>query len=207
MLNLGQSPHTQEAEALDPALSTNALVASAVEGDTVAFRKLVEQHQRYVFAIAFGLMRSDDAAAEIAQDAFVRAWKNLGSYDGRAKFTTWLYKIVVNLCYDRMKSEQRSNSMLASFRARMESTGTAAEDPLTVLLRSDECRRVMEVAATLPPKQRLVFHLRDVNDCSMEEIAEIANMSTGTVKTNLSYARKAIRQQLQREDADHGKIR
>ena len=182
----------------------DGLIESAAGGDTMAFRRLVELHQQYVFAIAFGLLRSDDAAAEVAQDAFVRVWNNLSSYDGRAKFTTWLYKIVVNLCYDRMKTERRKVSMLSALRDHLDTSGPPADDPLTRLLRSDLCRRVLEIAASLPPKQRLVFHLRDVNDCPMEEIAGIAGMTMGTVKANLSYARKKIREELERDDT-HGK--
>lgn len=176
-----------------------ALVARCVAGDRTAFRLLVETYQPFAYALAFRLLRDPDGAADVVQESFIRVWKNLETYRPESRFTTWLYRIVVNLGYDAMRRERRFGRLFDRA-GRGEDPGVTAEnaDPARRLEVKDLAERVLQTAAFLPPKQRMVFTLRDVQDMTLEEIADTTGMSIGTVKTNLSYARKRIRETLNR---------
>ncbi|MEX2116958.1 MAG: sigma-70 family RNA polymerase sigma factor [Bacteroidota bacterium] len=174
---------------------TTALIERCRSGDLTAFTALMHKHQNYAYRIAFHVIQNEDSARDIVQEAFIRVWKHLSRYHESARFTTWLYKIVVRLCYDRLKMESRRQRMFRPIDTLMgESDPTDGRNPETEAQAKDAAAHIMLIAKTLPPKQQLVFMLRDVEDCALEEIAEIAEMSIGTVKANLSYARKAIRE-------------
>ena len=171
------------------------LISRCREGDLAAFRLLMESQQRYAYAVAFRLLHDTDNAQDVVQEAFIRVWNNLGRYRPEVKFTTWLYKIVINLCYDRMKMESRRKRWLGYFGGtREQEEGVHGRDLATDIENADLRTHILREAKSLPPRQRLVFHLRDIQDFSLEEIAERAGMSIGTVKTNLCYARRKIRE-------------
>lgn len=184
---------------------TIELVRKCVAGDLAAFRALMQSYQPYATAIAFRLLRDEEDAKDIVQDAFLRVWNHLAEYRSDVKFTTWLYKIVVNLCYDKMKMRSRRNSLFAFF-----SGGTDAEefaDKLNIheeMEHKDMMTTILSAAKSLPPMEHLVFHLRDVEDFSVDEVAEITGISPGSVKTNLCYARKRIRFALERLQKSEG---
>jgi RNA polymerase sigma-70 factor (ECF subfamily) len=172
----------------------NALIARSIGGDRNAFRRLVESHERYAHAIAYRLLHDDEDARDVVQEAFIRVWKHLGGYRPEIKFTTWLYKLVVNLCYDTMKAQKRKNAAFGLTRS--DDGYVDVADPAGLerqIEQSDICERVLMEARKLPPLERLIFHLRDIENCSVEEAAGIAGVSVASVKTNLCYARKRLR--------------
>jgi len=174
---------------------TRNLIERCRSGDLAAFTALMHGHQHFAYNVAFKVVQNGDSAADIVQEAFIRVWKNLHRYDDSARFTTWLYKIVVHLCYDRLKMESRRQRLFQSIgRISEESDATDGRNPETEAQTKDAASIILGLAKRLPPKQQLVFMLRDIQDCTMEEIAEIADMSVSSVKANLSYARKAIRE-------------
>jgi RNA polymerase sigma-70 factor, ECF subfamily len=167
------------------------------EGDVWAFRQLVESHQQYAFSLAFRIIGDEDDARDIVQEAFIRVWKHIKDFVPDVKFTTWLYRIVVNVAYDRLKAEKRRRFLFM----RMEKTpqidsqpdGTA---PDASLVNRDLAEKIKAFAQKLPLKQRLVFVLRDLQDLTVDEVAEVLDMSRESVKTNLCYARQNIRRKL-----------
>jgi RNA polymerase sigma-70 factor, ECF subfamily len=174
-----------------PELSDRELVEKAAAGDTQAFRLLVEKHQSFVYAVAYRIVTSVADAEDITQEAFIRLWKNLKRYRPEIKITTWLYKIVTNLSLDFLKSAHGKHSK------RMDNvdhhTRVAGEGASDQPMLDEELRIAVEkIANDLTPKQKAVFVLRDIEDLRTEEICEILSMSSGTVKTNLYYARKRI---------------
>ena len=186
------SPHTDDAVGLQ--------IARAVEGDQAAFRSLVEAHYGYASAIARNLLPSPEDVEDAVQESFIRVWKHLRDYDGRAKFTTWLHAIVTRLCYDRIRSGTRRMRIFQRLDAegersdeiRMTGTDQVAEE-------SDLAQSIVRVAHKLPHQQRIVFLLRDVEDRTIDEIADALSINANAVRVNLFYARKRIRQQLQDE--------
>lgn len=174
-----------------PDSSDQEIVEKAVGGDAKAFRQLVEKHQSFVYKLAHRFVGERDDAEDITQESFIRLWKNLNRYRPEIKLTTWLYKIVTNLCLDFSKSKynrQSNRSVELDDHRGMISAWSADQSLL-----DEELRLAVEkLTADFSPKQKAVFVLRDLEDLSMQEISEILSMSPGKVKSNLYYARKKM---------------
>ena len=175
------------------------LIERAAQGDHTAFRRLVEKHQRRTYSIAFGIMRNHEQAMDVAQDAFIKVYGRLSGFEGKARFTTWLYRIVTNLCIDRKRSQKR--------KAEVDYDDTRAHDPdaavrgptlATVYLddpaRAYDRRELREhmgrALDTLSEDHREILLMREVEGLSYEEIAQTLDIAKGTVMSRLFHARK-----------------
>ena len=167
------------------------IVGKASNGDVEAFRRIVERNQEFVYRVAYCFVNNVAEAEDITQECFIRLWKNLHRYRPEIKLTTWLYKIVTNLCLDFSKSRQTrvSRNMVALDDYDGMGQVDASDQPLI----DAELRIAIEaVVNVLAPKQKAVFVLRDIEQVEMPEIAEILAMDAGQVKSNLYYARKKV---------------
>ncbi|WP_437732231.1 sigma-70 family RNA polymerase sigma factor [Sorangium sp. So ce1335] len=180
------------------------LIERAQQGDQAAFRSLVERHQRRAFAIAMGLVRDENDARELVQDAFLRVYKGLGSFQGGSSFFTWLYRIVTNLAIDLMRKPGRRDLELQDNLAAEEQTDFPlvaridGADPLNVVRRREIAGRIQAALDALPPYHRGVILMREVEGMSYEEMAQAMGVSKGTIMSRLFHAR----QKLQRALAD-----
>ena len=167
--------------------------------DLAAFEQLVRKYQPYAFSLAMKFLCDEAEASDVVQDSFLRVWKNIDRYDPKQRFTTWLYKIVINLCVDRFRALKRSRSIFLS-RDRDPVMEDLPDERDWETMRSHEqlADVIRTLSGRLSPKQRMVFTLRDLQDLTVEEVVEITGLSTGSVKTNLHYARKSIRDVLVR---------
>jgi RNA polymerase sigma-70 factor, ECF subfamily len=175
------------------------IIDRSKQGDVWAFRQLVESHQQYAFSLAFRIICDEDDARDIVQEAFIRVWKHISEFMPEVKFTTWLYKIVVNVSYDHLKGERRRRRLFM----RMHQTPSVdhypdGSAPEISLINKDLADKIRAVAQKLPLTQRMVFVLRDLQDLTVQEVAEILEISRESVKTNLCYARQNIRARLNR---------
>jgi len=178
--------------------SLHMIITRCRSGDSSAFRELMEMNYRYTYAIAFRILRSKTEAKDIVQESFIRVWKNISSYQPEKKFTTWLYRIVVNLCYDKLKADSRRRKHVATFnQLRDEDLISVQQSAERDIEMKDMGEKIISIAKTLPPKQRLVFSLRDLQDFSLEEISQTTGISLNSVKANLSYARQYIRRKIE----------
>jgi RNA polymerase sigma-70 factor (ECF subfamily) len=176
------------------------IITQCRKGDAQAFTLLVRSHQDYAFALAFRMLTDEDEAQDVVQETFIRVWKNLDQYDTAQKFTTWLYAIVSRLCLDRLRSRSRSHRLFR--RSSDETTIREVHGPADpeVLYENQEIGEIVRLLSQdLSPTQRLVFTLRDLQECTIQEVCAITGLSEGSVKTNLSYARQKIRQRLARQ--------
>jgi len=174
-----------------PDFSDRDFVEKAIAGDTKAFRVLVERNQSFVFSLAYRFVGDVNDAEDIAQETFLRLWKNLHRYKPGIKLTTWLYKIVTNLCLDLLKSgyRQKANRTQDLDEHRQMQSGWSADQSIM----NDEFHKALEMLTTeLTPKQKAVFVLRDMEELSTEEVCQILSMSSGNMKSNLYYARKRM---------------
>jgi len=170
------------------------LIRRATRGDEIAFRKLVQMHQRFVYAVAYRFVGNREEAKDIAQEAWVRLWKNLASYQPGGKLTTWFYKIVMNLCLDHLKSAEHKRQGL-----RLEVTETTARiDEEQQRDQGEMLTFIVKFAQELTPKQQSVFVLRDLEGLAPEEVSMITGLDAGQVKSNLYLARLAVRAGLKR---------
>ena len=174
------------------------LIERAQKGDHEAFRVLVERHQRRVFSVIAHLLRRPAEVEDIAQQAFLKAYLALPRFDFRAAFSTWLYRIVVNECYDQMRRQRAQKaggesevslgdpSDLERLQA---SPGGGGSD----IARGAEARQLVEaLLARLPAEDRVLVLLRELEGFSIEEIAAMTKLKGNTVKVRLFRARRRL---------------
>jgi RNA polymerase sigma-70 factor (ECF subfamily) len=187
------------------------LVRRAQNGDKQAFSLLVKQYESMVYGFAFKVCRNEEKAAETLQDTFVNVYRKLDQFNGKAKFSTWLYQIVTNNCLmkrRRSKLDESSVSIDSSENGAEDSEREGEGAPLHALVSlkhtpqdemvNKELREILDTAILkLPMEQRIVFVLRDVEGRSSEETAKILKLSAPAVKSRLHRARVFLRAQLQ----------
>lgn len=169
------------------------LIREAQRGDLNAFETVLKNYQYYAYTVAFRVLTNDDDAKDVVQECFIRIWKNLGGYNAKVKFTTWMYKIVINLCYDKLrrrKTEYERNEVLD------EQFIGSDYNPEQLLSNKEQAEIIKHISDGLPEKQRMVFALRDLEELTTDEVSQIMEMSVESVKANLSIARKNIRTKL-----------
>jgi len=176
------------------------LVLEAKGGDPDAFEKLVRLRRSFVFSLAVRLLYDEEEAKDVVQECFLRVWRHLYNYDPAVRFTTWLYKITVNLCLDRLRTAKRRKLVFSAGGNDERIRGIPEQQDLERAQTNRELVAIIKgLTAHLPEKQRLVFTLRDLQDLSVDEVVEITGLSRESVKTNLHYARRAIRSLLERQ--------
>lgn len=166
------------------------LIQETTEGNTSSFEIIVRSYQYYAYTVAFRVLTNSDEANDVVQESFIKLWKNIGGYNKKVKFTTWMYKIVVNLCYDRLRIRKRETERSEILD---ESTIVSLSNPEEQLSNKEQAEMIKALSNGLPDKQKMVFVLRDLEGLTTEEVSEIMEISAESVKTNLSLARKAIR--------------
>jgi RNA polymerase sigma-70 factor (ECF subfamily) len=180
------------------------LIDRAKKGDQRAFRELVERHQRRAFAIALALVRDEQDAREVVQEAFLRVYRGLDAFHGGSTFFTWLYRIVTNLAIDLIRKPARRDAELDETRELHDEAQIPllsridGADPLDVVRRREIGARIRHALDALPPYHRGVIVMREIEGLSYEEMAEVMNVSKGTIMSRLFHAR----QKLQRALAD-----
>jgi RNA polymerase sigma-70 factor (ECF subfamily) len=202
--------NTKEIRAKE-AQEDRALVERVQAGDKEAFRMLVERHQRRAFSIAMALVRDENDARELVQDAFLRVYKNIGGFQGQSSFFTWLYRIITNLSIDLIRKpgrqvveldESKASSALSSdsedgpskdfpFLSRIDGA-----DPADVVRRGEIAIRLREALAALPDYHRGVILMREVEGLSYEEMAQAMKVSKGTIMSRLFHARQKLQKAL-----------
>ena len=173
------------------------LVEWAKLGELNAFEVLVSRHRDRVYARAYSIMRNEDLAVDLSQNAWVKAWQRLEQFHGEASFPTWLSRIVTNLCLDELRRQKRART--DSIEAMEESTGPIENrmemetlDPIEGLSREELRERIDAALAKLSDKHRTVIVLYEFEQLEYREIAEKMGTSIGTVMSRLFYARKRM---------------
>ena len=162
-----------------------ALVAASVAGAREAFDVIVERHRRVVYQVCYRFVNNHEDASDLAQDTFVRAWKGLKNFKGQAALSTWLHRIAVNVCLNRVSARTPINEPI-------ESTDhfedVRIEGAPHAMIREQRAAVVREAIAHLPKKQRATLILRTYHDMSHQQIAETLGSSVGAVKANFFHA-------------------
>ncbi len=173
------------------------LVERARKGDREAFGILVERYQRRVVGVVLAVVRNPEDAVELAQETFVRAYQNLSKFEERSSFSTWLYRIAVNLAIDWRRRENRHVTVRGEeAEIEIERMPTAVGDAFKETARGETAQRIREALDELTPELRTVILLREVEGLSYEEIAEVLGCPRGTVMSRLFYARSRLRELL-----------
>ncbi len=168
-----------------------ALIARLRQGDQSAFDTLVRQHQKDLFRLAYRMTRNADDAKDLSQEAFVRAYRGLATFDGRSSISTWLYRITVNVCLSHLRQSRGSSEEEVP-----ETYPDISREPLRELEERELLQAVGEAVAGLPPQQQATVLLRVHHGLPYREIAEIMESSEGTVRANYFHAVARLRSQL-----------
>ena len=180
------------------------LIKASVKGDKIAFTRLVRRYEDVVFKFAFKICRDTRKAEETLQDTFINVYRKLDSFDGKSKFSTWLYSIVLNNCLMKRRSAKRAHDIMESLDEpstsadgkRSRDLPLAEDTPADVVLRK-ELRDLMEKSILkLPVEYRSVFVLRDIEGKSTQETARIMKISEEAAKSRLRRARAFLRTEL-----------
>jgi len=197
---LGQKPPNNRLERavqeLEPIVESNTrqrpeteLIRKAVAGDMSAYTRLVSDNRERVLRAAYGVLGSAEEAEDAAQDVFVKAWKKLDTYTGEASFSSWLYRITINTSIDVLR--KRREQVALDHQIAEKTYG-----PEDRMLQSDTQRQIRQAVDALPDGSRSVIILREYEQLSYKEIAEILEIPIGTVMSRLNYARRRLRERL-----------
>jgi RNA polymerase sigma-70 factor (ECF subfamily) len=176
--------------------SDRELVDAARTGSREAFDLLVLRHQRGVYHLCRRYADGHEDAADLTQEVFVRAYRGLKRFKGEAAFRTWLYRIAVNVCLNRVAATARVANRVEPLDT-LDPPDLMGERPDEPLLREERGRRIRSAIAQLPPKQRSTLILRVYEELSHEEVARVLGSSVGACKANLFHAIRKLRKLLQ----------
>lgn len=174
-----------------------ALVRYAKQGDTQAFEELVARHRDKIYARAWSMMRNEDEALDLSQEAWVKAWQRLDQFQGDSSFATWLTRITINLCLDRIRRQKRQRA--ESIEEMDEESGgverqmpVVTVNPTERLERGELRERIEKALDQLSEAHRTVLVLHEFEDMEYKNIAKTVGCSIGTVMSRLFYARRKM---------------
>ena len=180
-------------EAADP---DYRLLEQCRRGDRFAFEALFRKYQTYVYNVALGMLGNGEDAADVTQETFLRLHRSLDSFRGDASFSTWLYRVAVNLCITELRRRGRSRYQFLED-VKHDEDATLQEElgpsPIEAMELEEDRKVIRHVLRMLPPDYRAVMVLRHFQQLAYEEIAEVLNLSLSQVKTRLFRARKMFK--------------
>ncbi|AGK51939.1 MAG: polymerase sigma factor SigW [Bacillus sp. (in: firmicutes)] len=176
-------------------------IKQVLKGDQNAFGEIVEIYKDKVFHLCFRMLGNRHEAEDIAQEAFIRAYVNISSFNIKLKFSTWLYRIATNLCIDRLRKKKPDYYLDAEVSG-TEGLTMYSQIPADTALPEEELEtlevqdQIQKEISKLPDKYRAVIILKYIEELSLNEISEILELPLGTVKTRIHRGREALRHQL-----------
>lgn len=168
--------------------SDNELVEKCLQGNNGAFNELVDRYQLTMYRTAFSIVKNPEIAKDVTQDGFIKSWENLGSFNPKYKFYSWLYRIIVNEALNRVRQNKNFESI-----SNQSSDGAT---PFKELIKKEENRQLYEAIESLPAEFSSVIYLRHFEELSYREIAEVLDIDEKTVKSRLYGARMKLRESL-----------
>ena len=178
------------------------LVRQAQKGDMLAFEELVARHRDKIYARAYSMMRNEEEAVDLSQEAWVKAWQRLAQFQGDSSFATWLTRIVINLCLDQIRRQKRHRA--ESIEAMDDESGGVERqmepiitNPTERLERGELRKRIDEAMSKLSNEHRTVLVLHEFEEMEYKEIAKVMGCSIGTIMSRLFYARRRLASLLQ----------
>ena len=186
----------------DNALSDEELMARIARSDTPAFEILVRRHQRRILNLIYRIIGDRIHAEDVAQEVFLRVWRAAEDYEPKAKVTTWIYRIAVNLCLDAIKSAHYRQSFVHYERGSESpaehggSVGDGAPSPEELLIDAEESGRIFAALQGLPVNQRMAVVLKKFDNLSYDEISRTMGCSVAAVESLLVRAKRTLREKL-----------
>jgi RNA polymerase sigma-70 factor (ECF subfamily) len=183
------------ATAPDPSFSDLGeadLVTACLNGQNGAFDVIVERHRRAVYQLCYRFVGNHEDASDLSQDVFLRAYRGLRNFGGRSSLATWLHRIAVNVCLNRVGAKKPQSEPIDA----RQHVDTRSESPSERLMTAERAARVRAAIAQLPRKQRAALILRMYHEMSHREIADVIGGSVGAVKANVFHALQNLKKRL-----------
>ena len=179
-------------------------IEKARAGDTAAFEQLVLDHQNRVFSLALRMVGDREDAADLAQEAFLKAWQGLPGFQGDSSFATWLHRLTTNVCIDFIRKQQRRRDIepvasLDDEENNWPEPADLSQDPHRHVERKERSRALERGLKALPHHQRQILVMRELSGLSYQEIGAALELDLGTVKSRIARARLALRKILLEE--------
>ena len=185
--------------AIRMASTDEELVARSISGDAESFNQLVLRWERPIYALAYRTIGREEDARDVCQETFLRAFRALPGFRGQAKFSSWLYRIALNLCRDWIRKERRTPVVQPPEDVDLMDLAAAAEPSESIedlVARKDLTRLVERAMALLPEEQRTAIVLKEYHGLTFQEIADLAGCPLSTVKTRLYQGLTVLRREL-----------
>ncbi len=186
------------------------LVARSIGGDANSFNELILRWERPIYALAYRQIGREEDARDVCQETFLRAYRALSGFRGQAKFSSWLYRIALNLCRDWMRRERRTPVVQAPEDVDLLDLAAAREPTESIedlIARKDLSRLVERAMALLPEEQRTAIVLKEYHGLTFREIADLVGCPLSTVKTRLYQGLTVLRRELGVHDGSAARIR
>jgi RNA polymerase sigma-70 factor (ECF subfamily) len=183
------------------------LVARSIGGDPDSFNELIHRWERPIYALAYRQLGREEDARDVCQETFLRAYRALGGFRGQAKFSSWLYRIALNLCRDWMRRERRAPVVQAPEDVDLMELAAQREPSESIedrVARRDLSRAVERAMARLPEEQRTAIILKEYQGLTFQEIADLIGCPLSTVKTRLYQGLTVLRRELERTSGVRG---
>jgi RNA polymerase sigma-70 factor, ECF subfamily len=182
--------------------SDEELVACAIGGDTESFDQLVKRWERPIYALAYRVIGREEEARDVCQETFLRAYRSLGGFRGQAKFSSWLYRIALNLCRDWIRRERRAplvQSPEGIDLVELASERGPTESIEEIVSRRDLSQAVERAMKALSEDQRTAIILKEYQGLTFQEIADLQGCPLSTVKTRLYQGLTVLRRELEKQ--------
>ena len=174
------------------------LIEECRRGNLTNFRKLVELTSPFAFSVAFRMLGDEDQAEDVVQETMVIIWQKLKKIKSAEGYKTWVYRIVVNKCYDQLRKRKRNPEYITDEKTWAVIANRISEGPSSDMENIEMAQIIRQLTKRLSPKQKAVFVLSELEEMSGDEISEITGISKSGIKSNLYYARKSISEMIEK---------
>jgi RNA polymerase sigma-70 factor (ECF subfamily) len=174
------------------------IIEKCKNGDLQDFRKVIEAASPFAFSVALRILGDEEQAKDVVQETMVTIWEKLNKINSAGSFKTWLYRIVVNKCYDQLRKRKKESEYRPDEKEWTVISNHISERLFTELENEEITRIINLLIQKLSPRQKAVFVLSEIEEMSNDEIAQITGISKRLIKANLHYARKNITEMIEK---------
>jgi RNA polymerase sigma-70 factor (ECF subfamily) len=168
------------------------LIEECRGGNLSNFKKLVELTSPYAFSLAFRMLSDEDLAKDVVQETMVTIWQKLKNIKSAEVYKTWIYKVVINKCYDQLRNKKRNREHVADEKTWQILSERISQMPSSQLENDETAKIIGMLTDKLSPKQKAIFILSEIDEMTSDEISEVTGISKTVIKANLYHARKSI---------------
>jgi RNA polymerase sigma-70 factor, ECF subfamily len=172
------------------------LIFRCQQGDQNALKEIFDQYQKKVYRIAYGVVRHREDALDIVQEVFIKLYRSIRSFEGKSNFYTYLYRMALNTAIDHSRKKEKAPPLSLDAEDAFQPAEDSERGADRLLLKKEMEDHLRKAIDKLPPDQKKVILLREVEELSYQEIAEVTGSSIGTVMSRLHYARKKLQEML-----------